>query len=193
MNTLDPILECQKALERAEKKGLPLANGMALATCDKQGKPAVRLMLLKHVDERGFVFYTNLNSRKGAELLKNPHAAISFWWPTLEQQIRAEGKVESVSDTEADAYFATRPRGSQLGAWASKQSKTLTSRETLLAEYKKVEQKFKGKQVPRPAHWSGFLLIPERIEFWYGKSDRLHERVLYSRQAGSWKQQLLYP
>ena len=180
-------------LKRAEKAHIPLANGMALATTGPGGKPAARMMLLKGADNRGFVFYTNLTSRKSRELRQNPRAALCFWWPILEQQIRIEGKIKRVSDREADAYFASRPRGSQIGAWASLQSAPLKSRKALFAEAARFEKKYKGMKVPRPPFWSGYVLAPKRIEFWQGMPDRLHERVLYLKKNNRWKKVLLYP
>lgn len=190
---MNPLEQCRATLKRAENAALPLFNAISLATVDKNGKPSLRIMLLKDIDERGFVFYTNLVSRKGYELKACPHAAICFWWPQLNEQIRAEGKVEQVSDKEADAYFATRPRGSQIGAWASKQSQKIESREKLVAEFKDYEKKFGSKNIPRPPHWSGFRLIPESIEFWFGRDDRLHERILYSHKKGQWESSILNP
>lgn len=193
MNESDPIQRFKASMKRAERAGITLPNAMSLATASPEGKPSVRMMLLKGVDERGFIFYTNLNSRKGQEFNQRPVASLCFWWPPLEEQVRIEGRVERVSETEADAYFATRPRGSQLAAWASKQSEILPSRETLLAEVEKLRKLYEGKEVPRPPFWSGFLLVPERIEFWYGRPDRLHERILYARQGKGWLTTLLYP
>lgn len=190
---MNPIDLFTHSLDRAERTGLTLPNAMALATVGADGKPATRMMLLKGVDARGFVFYTNLKSRKGEELQVCPHAALCFWWPELEEQVRIEGKVRPVIAKEADAYFATRPRGSQIGAWASEQSEPLPSRAKLLAAVEKFERKFRGKKVPRPPHWSGFILAPERIEFWHGRPDRLHDRLLYLRRGKGWKKELLYP
>jgi pyridoxamine 5'-phosphate oxidase len=134
-----------------------------------------------------------LESRKGKELKANPHAALCFYWPPLYQQARVEGKIELVSDAEADAYFATRPRGSQIGAWASKQSEVLSDREELEAQFKALEEKFSGREVPRPPFWSGFRVIPERIEFWESRENRLHDRTLYTRENGRWVSRKLYP
>lgn len=172
---------------------MPLHNAMCLATAGKSGFPSARMMLLKGVDERGFVFYTNVKSRKGRELRENPCASLCFWWPHLEEQIRIEGKVEPVSDAEADQYFATRPRGSQLGAWVSEQSAPLPSRVNFLAAVAKMAARYLGRKVPRPPHWSGFILSPEKIEFWHGRPDRLHHRELYTRHGVGWQKQLLYP
>jgi pyridoxamine 5'-phosphate oxidase len=166
---------------------------VALATADRDGRPSVRMVLLRGADERGFVFHTNYTSRKARELTENPHAAICVHWHAIEEQIRIEGAVERLEDAESDAYFSSRPRGSQLGAWASRQSARLASRETLVEEYRAIEQRFAGGIVPRPSFWGGFRLIPARIEFWFGRADRLHERVLYVREGGQWNAETLYP
>lgn len=193
MNEPNPIERFKRAMARAEAAGVGLPNAMSLATVSSEGKPSLRMMLLKSVDARGFIFYTHLKSRKGEELAKRSFASLCFWWPPLEEQVRIEGGVKRVSDAESDAYFATRPRGSQLAAWASRQSGRLPSRKTLLARVERLGKFYEGKKVPRPPFWSGFLLVPERIEFWFGRPDRLHERILYVRQGKSWKQTLLYP
>ena len=169
------------------------AEAMALATCDAGGGPSVRMVLLKGHDARGFVFYTNLDSRKGAELAANPHAALLFHWKSLRRQIRAEGAVAAVSGEEADAYFAGRARDSQLGAWASDQSRPLDSRATFEARYQEVRARFDGRPVPRPPRWAGYRIVPERIEFWTDRPHRLHERRLFVREAAGWREGLLYP
>ncbi len=174
MDEMNPIERFTAALQRAEEAGVPLANATALATADANGRPSVRMVLLKGADERGFVFYTNLGSRKARELRDRPFASLCFHWTTLEEQIRVEGRVEQVSDEEADAYFASRPRGSQIGAWASRQSETLDDAAALREKVRALEAQYEGKDVPRPPFWSGFLLRPETVEFWYGKPDRLH-------------------
>jgi pyridoxamine 5'-phosphate oxidase len=189
----DPIARFAKIFEQAKKVVAPEPAAVTLATAGADGKPSARVVLLKGFDERGFVFYTNLESKKGKELKANPFAALCFYFPPLYQQVRVEGRVEQVSDTEAGAYFATRPRGSQIGAWASKQSAPLVSRERLEADFKAVEEKFAGREVPRPLFWSGFRLIPERIEFWESRENRLHDRTVYSRKNGNWKIEKLYP
>lgn len=169
---------------------------MALATADDRGRPSVRMVLLKGVDERGFVFYTNLESRKAAELAENPHAALCFHWQPLEQQVRVEGPVTVVDPAEADEYFASRGRGSQIGAWASLQSRPLASRDELEARISEVEERFSGGEIPRPDFWSGFRVRPERIEFWSGRPSRLHERDVYTRDPADperWKIGVLYP
>ncbi|MFL6856289.1 MAG: pyridoxamine 5'-phosphate oxidase [Allosphingosinicella sp.] len=169
------------------------ATAMALATADAAGRPSVRMVLLKGHDARGFVFYTNLDSRKGAELAANPRAALLFHWKSLRRQVRIEGPVGPVADDEADAYFATRSRDSRLGAWASDQSRPLDSRATFEARYEEVRARFEGGEVPRPPRWSGWRVAPERIEFWSDRPHRLHERRLFTRGDDGWSEGLLYP
>jgi len=182
-------------LKEATEGGDPEPTAMTLATADAQGRPAARTVLLKAFDARGFVFYTNYESRKGRQLTENPQAALLFLWKTLREQVQAkiEGTVEPVSLAEADEYFASRPRPSQIGAWASIQSQTLDSRDTFEARITAFEKKFEGVEVPRPPHWSGFRVVPERIEFWYGARFRLHERHHYQRVDGQWTKRMLYP
>jgi pyridoxamine 5'-phosphate oxidase len=192
MASADPITEFLNAVERATAHQVDTAP-VVLATADEAGRPAARLVLLRGADARGFIFFTNYNSRKGQELTNNPHAALCFYWASLDEQIRVEGRVERVSVEESDAYFAGRPRGSQLGAWASDQSQVLSSRETLEEKYREIERRFDGQPVQRPPFWGGFRLIPSRIEFWYGRPDRLHDRVLYVRDANTWRIERLYP
>ena len=182
-------------LKEATEGGDPEPTAMTLATADAQGRPAARTVLLKAFDARGFVFYTNYESRKGRQLTENPQAALLFLWKTLREQVQVkiEGTVEPVSLAEADEYFASRPRPSQIGAWASIQSQTLDSRDTFEARITAFEKKFEGVDVPRPPHWSGFRVVPERIEFWYGARFRLHERHHYQRVDGQWTKRMLYP
>ena len=168
-------------------------EAMTVATSDPQGRPSARMVLLKGHDERGFVFYTNSRSRKGGELAANPHAALLFHWKSLRRQVRVEGSIEPVSDAEADAYFATRARESQLGAWASDQSQPMADRATFENRYQALVAKYEGRDVPRPAHWWGYRVAPERIEFWNDRAFRLHERRLFTRTAGGWAESLLYP
>jgi pyridoxamine 5'-phosphate oxidase len=192
VSSANPITEFLSAIERAASRQIDTAP-VALATADASGRPSTRMVLLRGVDERGFVFHTNYNSRKARELDENPRAALCVHWPAMEEQIRVEGRVERLADDESDAYFDARPRGSQLGAWASNQSAPLATREQLEEEYRATERRFEGQPVPRPPFWGGYRLIPERIEFWYGRPDRLHDRLLYVREAGSWTIARLYP
>jgi pyridoxamine 5'-phosphate oxidase len=168
-------------------------NAMAVATVGADGQPSVRMVLLKGHDERGFVFYTNFEGRKAGEILAHPKAALLFHWKSLRRQIRVEGAVEQVSDEEADAYFATRGRDSQLGAWASAQSRPLDSRETFMARFDAVSAQYEGGDVPRPPHWGGFRVIPDRFEFWQDREHRLHERRVFVRTGDDWDEGMLYP
>ncbi|HEY0626493.1 MAG TPA: pyridoxamine 5'-phosphate oxidase [Allosphingosinicella sp.] len=168
-------------------------NAMALATTNAEGRPSARMVLLKGHDERGFVFYTNLDSRKGGELAANPNAALLFHWKSLRRQIRIEGAVEPVAAEEADAYFATRSRDSQLGAWASDQSRPLEARELFEARFQEMVQRFDGQDVPRPPRWSGFRVVPRHIEFWNDRAHRLHERRVFTLNGDGWSEGLLYP
>jgi pyridoxamine 5'-phosphate oxidase len=179
--------------QKLDRTLLPDPNAMSLATVGMSGNPSVRIVLMKHVDEDGFVFYTNLEGRKGRELRTHPVAAINFHWAPLEVQVRAEGSVTQVSDEEADAYFATRPRESQIGAWASIQSQAIEHANDLNDRVAEYERKFEGSIVPRPPFWSGFRLFPERIEFWKARPGRLHERHLYTRTGESWTMETMYP
>jgi pyridoxamine 5'-phosphate oxidase len=179
--------------EKIDRSILPEPNAMSLGTVDENGQPSVRIVLLKGLDERGFVFYTNYEGRKGRQLVKNPKAALCFYWPTIDIQVRVEGTATKVTDEEADAYFATRHRLSQIGAWASRQSEPLETPTALDERVRNYEQKFEGKDVPRPRYWSGFRVRPERIEFWKGKANRLHERHLYTRVGTGWKIETIYP
>ena len=192
MSSANPITEFLNAIERAGNRQVDTAPA-ALATADTAGRPSVRMVLLRGVDERGFVFHTNYNSRKAKDMVSNPYGALCFHWPTLEEQIRVEGTIERLPDSESDEYFGSRPRGSQLGAWASDQSAVLPSRETLEEKYREIERRFEGKEVNRPPFWGGFRLVPERIEFWFGRPDRLHDRLLYTRDGSAWRIERLYP
>jgi pyridoxamine 5'-phosphate oxidase len=187
---LDRFLELYARVQKAYPKD---PNTAVLATVGDDGRPSARAVLIKDLDERGFVFYTNLESRKGRELRKRPVAALCFYWPLLEEQVRVEGAVEQVPDAEAEVYFATRPRGSQIGAWASAQSRPLGSREELERRFSEVEHQFENRPVPRPPFWSGFRLVPNQIEFWKSRPNRLHERVVYQRSGESWTATLVYP
>ncbi|MEJ1248524.1 pyridoxamine 5'-phosphate oxidase [Denitratimonas tolerans] len=184
-----------RLLEGARAAGDPEPTAMTLATKDPDGRLSARTVLLKAFDARGFVFYTNTLSRKGRALAAHPHAALLFHWKTLRDgvQVRIEGAVEPVEAAEADAYFASRPRESQIGAWASLQSEPLADRETFQARYAEVEARHAGQAVPRPPHWSGYRVVPEAVEFWYGARFRLHDRHAYRRVDGIWTRGLLYP
>jgi pyridoxamine 5'-phosphate oxidase len=181
-------------LDDASRSEINDANGVALATVDTDGMPDVRMVLLKGFDEKGFVFYTNFESAKGREILATMKAAMCFHWKSLRRQVRVRGPVEIVSDDEADAYYATRPRGSRIGAWASKQSRPLESRfalEKAVAEY---TARYAIGEIPRPAHWSGFRIVPQQIEFWHDRPFRLHDRIVFTRAAdGGWDKARLYP
>ena len=169
------------------------ADAMTLATADADGRPSARMVLLKGCDPRGFVFYSNSRSRKGDELAANPRASLLFHWKSLRRQVRIEGAVEPVSDAEADAYFATRSRDSQLGAWASDQSSEMESRDLFEARYLALVEEYEGRDVPRPPYWWGYRVTPERLEFWTDRPHRLHERRLFVRRGDGWAESLLYP
>jgi pyridoxamine 5'-phosphate oxidase len=189
-----PFRQFQKWFEEALKADPVYANAMTLATANRGGKPSARMMLLKGFDENGFVFYTNSESNKGEDLSQNPRAALVFWWSQLERQVRIEGRVEKVSDEEADSYFKTRPKGSQLGAWASQQSRVIRSREVLDNRMEELEAKYNNVDVPRPPYWLGYRLSPESIEFWQGRPNRLHDRLRYRLvKDGTWIIERLAP
>ena len=187
------IRRFQKLFARIRKSDLKEPAAVALATADSRGRPSVRMVLLKEADDRGFVFYTSFQSRKARQLAVNPHAALCFYWEPIGMQVTVEGKMAKVSDQEADAYWVTRPRQSQIGAWASLQSSLLPSRRTLLARAAGYAAKFAGRPIPRPPHWSGLRIVPDRIEFWTRRPFRLHDRQLYLEQGARWVLRRLYP
>ncbi len=189
----NPIGLFKDWLADAERSEPNNPNAMTLATVTPDGAASARMILLKGVDERGFTFYTNLGSRKAEQLSVNPRAALCFYWKSLKRQVHVEGTVERVDDAEADAYFATRPRGAQIGAWASKQSRPMEGRFRLEARVAKYTAKFHVGTVPRPDFWSGFRVVPEHIEFWREQPFRLHDRVVYHRDGGGWRKERLYP
>lgn len=195
----DPMALFAEAFDRARDREPFDATAMSLGTVDEEGRPSVRVVLLKGADARGFVFYTNYESRKGGELDAQKRAAIAFYWPKGDEQVRAECRVERVSAEESDAYFATRARASQVGAWASSQSRPLDSREALEARVREIEARYEGAAIPRPPHWGGYLLVPHAIEFWYGRASRLHDRYRYTRDPAlalgpqAWRFERLFP
>ncbi len=191
--TDDPIAMCRDWIEDARQAGIFLPERVNLATATKGGVPSARMMLHKGVDDRGFVFYTNYESRKGRELEENPHAALTFHWSILERQIRVEGSVEKLSQEESEAYFSSRSRGSRIGAWASDQSTAVGSREELVQRFREYDKKYPGENVPLPPFWGGWRLKPERIEFWQGRLNRLHDRLRYDRKGDGWEITRLYP
>jgi pyridoxamine 5'-phosphate oxidase len=191
--TDNPLDRFQEWLREAERAGVEVPEAMALATADAEGAPSARMVLLKAADEDGFVFYSGYVSRKAGELEQNPRAALLFYWRPLGKQVRIEGRVEPVSEAESAAYFATRPRGSQLAAWASQQSRPLASREELERRYAELEREYEGREVPLPPHWGGYRLRPDAIEFWEHRENRLHDRIRYTRAREGWRHELLSP
>ena len=189
----DPLAQFARWFDEALAAGLPEPNAMTLATATPDGRPSARVVLLKGFDERGFVFFTNRHSRKGRELAANPYAALAFFWPELERQVRVEGAVAPTGDEESDAYFASRPLASRLGAWASSQSEVIAGREVLDRAVEELAARF-GGEVPRPPHWGGYRLSPEAVEFWQGRPSRLHDRLRYARRPdGGWRRERLAP
>jgi pyridoxamine 5'-phosphate oxidase len=189
----DPLRQFEAWFAEAEQAGVEVPETMTLATATTEGAPSARMVLLKGADAEGFVFYTGYGSRKADELDENPRAALVFYWQRLGKQVRVEGTVERVSEAESAAYFATRPRGSRLAAWASQQSQPLASREELEGRYAQLEREYEGREVPLPQHWGGFRLRPEAIEFWEHRDNRLHDRIRYTRAREGWSAELLSP
>jgi pyridoxamine 5'-phosphate oxidase len=190
----NPFKQFQRWFEQAIAAEVPEANAMTIATTTLEGQPSARIVLLKEFNEQGFVFFTNYDSNKGQQLTENPLAALVFWWPQLERQVRIEGQVKKVSDLESDQYFQSRPWESQLGAWVSNQSQPIASRDVLDQQFRQLQQKYQDQPVPRPPHWGGFRLIPSLIEFWQGRPSRLHDRLCYQYQEdGTWLRSRLAP
>lgn len=190
---LEAIRFFKERFSHVTELGLREPNAMSLATCGANGQPSVRTVLLRGIDERGFVFFTNSLSRKGRQMNDNPRVGLCFYWDKLQEQVHVEGAVSKIDDTEANTYWQTRARLSRIGAWASLQSQPLDSRETLLGRLAHYEAEFDGQDVPRPEHWYGYRVIPTRIEFWNGREGRLHERHVYESRADGWMQSTLYP
>lgn len=189
----NPIEQFQRWMDEAIAAEAMEANAMSLATANAAGQPSVRIVLLRGLDDRGFVFFTNYESHKGRDLEENPHASLGFFWPELERQVRIMGKVAKVSTEESDAYFNSRPRGSKIGAWASPQSDVIESRDLLDYRAKDYDAKYKNETVERPPHWGGYRLDPHTIEFWQGRESRLHDRIQYVQNDGVWQIQRLAP
>lgn len=189
----DPIHQFEKWFKEAVDAKVNEPHAMTLCTATLEGKPSARIVLLRNFNETSFVFYTNYTSRKGEEIAENPSAALLFFWPELERQVRIEGTLKKQTVEESDLYFNTRPRSSKLGAWTSAQSKIIANREILDKEYEKFSKLYPGESVPRPPHWGGYVLKPESVEFWQGRPSRLHDRILYLLKENSWKIQRLAP
>ena len=189
----DPFVQFRAWFDVASSSGLPEPNAMILATATPDGRPSARVVLLKGFDSRGFAFFTNSESRKGRELAANPFASLVFFWPTLERSVRVEGRAERVSDAEADAYFALRPPGAKLGAWASNQSEIVPDREALESALSQLERAHPDGLIARPPHWGGFRVVPDSVEFWQGRPNRLHDRLRYRKSVGAWLIERLSP
>ncbi len=189
----DPIAFFSKWFKEAESARITEINAMTLATADAQNRPHARIVLLKGLDDRGFVFFTNYDSAKGRHMAENPNVSLLFFWKELERQVRIDGRIEKVPAEESDIYFHSRPEGSRLGAWASPQSKEIPHRNILELNYAKYEAEFSGISIPRPEHWGGYIVIPDRIEFWQGRSSRMHDRILFKRDGAAWNRSRLAP
>jgi pyridoxamine 5'-phosphate oxidase len=189
----DPLEQFRRWFDEALAADLHEPNAMTLATATPDGRPSARVVLLKGFDERGFVFYTSYEGRKARELETNPYCALVFYWGELERQVRVEGRVSRVADEESDAYFAKRPRGSQLGAWVSEQSRPVRDRGALEDRLRELEAEYEGREVPRPRFWGGYRVEPETVEFWQGRENRLHDRLAYRRSEGLWRRERLQP
>jgi pyridoxamine 5'-phosphate oxidase len=189
----DPIQQFSRWFEEAVRAGLHEPNAMSLATTTRRGHPSTRVVLLKDFGHAGFAFFTNYGSRKGREIDNNPRAALAFYWHEFERQVRIEGKVKRVSRAVSAVYFASRPRDAQLGAWASNQSGLITSRAELESKFKRIEKQYAGKPVPVPPFWGGYIVVPDAIEFWQGRANRLHDRLLYKRRGKKWSLSRLSP
>ncbi len=189
----DPLLFFNRWFKEAEAAQITEINAMTLATASLNNTPHARIVLLKGLDDRGFVFFTNYDSDKGAEIAANPQVSLLFFWKELERQVRIEGTIEKVPQADSDSYFQSRPAGSRLGAWASPQSREIPHRNILDTNYSRYEQEFSGIDIPRPAHWGGYVVIPNRIEFWQGRSSRMHDRILFAKNNGGWGRSRLAP
>lgn len=190
----DPFMQFLAWFDEAQKAGTTESNAMVLSTASSSGRPSSRIVLLKGIENRTFQFFTNYNSRKGREMEENPYVSLNFFWEKLERQVRIEGKVEKASEVVSDEYFHSRPIGSQIGAWASPQSEAIENREVIEARQKHFEDKFKGSSIiPRPPHWGGYNVIPDRFEFWQGRQNRLHDRFVYTKSKDIWELSRLAP
>lgn len=189
----NPLQQFEVWIQDAINNLVSEPNAMSVATATPEGKPSIRVVLLKELTERGFVFFTNYNSRKGKEIYENPHAAIVFDWHTMERQVRIEGIIAKISEIDSDTYFNSRPEGSKIGAWVSPQSQVVKNRQELDELQIKTEQQFEGKNIPRPPHWGGYILVPTKIEFWQGRPSRLHDRILYKLEGNKWIIERLAP
>ncbi|HMS03186.1 MAG TPA: pyridoxamine 5'-phosphate oxidase [Gemmatimonadaceae bacterium] len=189
----DPIVQFQRWFHEAQEAKVVEPNAMTLATCTPDAYPSARMVLLKGVDARGFVFFTDYRSRKGPELTDNPHAALVFWWHELERQVRVVGAVQRITRDESVAYFTSRPYGARVGAWVSHQSSVLPDRDSLDRKVEEMMERFRSGEVPLPDHWGGFRVVPEEFEFWQGRESRLHDRIAYAREGGRWVRRRLSP